>query len=307
MKICLSLMLSALLLSLPLGAQAAGFDRAAAKTSQDLRLAQKENQATQKEMAATLTSLGRRLVELETRLESERQGLARDQEELGRLSRERAELSQEITEKSGDLKELSGHVRASARDLLALAESSPVTAEHPGRLEILRGYLDPGYFPGLKEIKSLVELYLEEMSLNGLVLKRTGALVNRAGREARGQIVRLGGFTTLYQAGEESGFLSLGQASGSLLAVSGEPPWDLAGPLKDFIAGSSAGRAGGYQRRGRPAPAVAPGEPVGTFTERRAPYIPHPGGGPVGAPFGPGAFLVFAKGSGQHRPDDEPG
>ena len=240
MKTWLCVMTAILLLSLPAQAGAANFAQAATETSKDLKQAQQEQQATQMEIASTLEKLESGLAGLESRLKSEREGLAGDQEELGRLSRLRAELSRELAEKSGDLKELTGHVRAAARDLLTLAENSPVSAEHPGRLETLRGYLNPGYFPGLKEIKNLVELYLEEISANGRVLKRRGLLVNRAGEEIEGEIVRLGGFTTLYRAGEESGFLALGPASGRLLAISGEPPWDMAGPLEDFIAGTSA-------------------------------------------------------------------
>jgi biopolymer transport protein ExbB len=239
MKAWLSLLLSLFMMSIPAQALAANFAKVASQTSQDLKQARQEKSLTQKEIASTLHKLKSRLLELESSLKLEREGLARDQEELGRLSRRRADLSQEIAEKSGDLKELSGHVRASARDLLAMAEISPVTAEHPGRLKTLRGYLDSGRYPGLKEIKSLVELYLQEISANGQVIKRKGSLVNRAGQEVQGEIVRLGGFTTLYRAGEESGFLTLGPASGRLLAASGRPPWDMAGPLEEFMAGAS--------------------------------------------------------------------
>ena len=116
-----------------------------------------------------------------------------------------------------------------------MAERSPTTAQHPDRLEILRGYLNKSRFPGLNDIQQLVELYFAEIAASGEIARWQGPLVNRDGQDVQADIVRLGSFTTLFRTGGEVGLATLGQASGRLLAAGGELSWGLTSDINSYL------------------------------------------------------------------------
>jgi biopolymer transport protein ExbB len=216
-------------------AWAADFGQAARETAADLARAKSELAQTRQDIAAQRRELKNRLKRLQDELAAEKKALAEARAGLAEASRAKAELSRRLAETSGDLKELAGHVRAGARELLAVAERSPATAQDPGRLEVLRAYLNKSRFPGLSDINQLVEMFFAQMTASGQIARWRGPLVDRAGREVSADIVRLGSFTTLYRAGGEIGFATLGPASGRLLAVGGEPSWGLGRDIAAYL------------------------------------------------------------------------
>ena len=234
-----SLILAAALLATPCLASAASFAQAAQQTAADLTQARQERAATNQDIAQSRAAMTKQLRELKAALEAEKKALAAAREGLAQASRDKAELSRRLAETSGDLKELAGHVRAGARELLAVAERAPSTAQNPGRLEELRAYLNKSRFPGLADIQNLVEMFFAQMLASGQIARWQGPLVNRSGDEVQADIVRLGSFTTLYQSNGELGFATLGPASGRLLAVGGEPSWLLARDIAAFLERAS--------------------------------------------------------------------
>lgn len=226
-------------LALPLAAQAADFSQAASETKRDLAQARQEQAQTAQEIKQSKQELERRLSELENKLAAQKERLARAGRELAQARQTRVELSERLDKQSGDFRELSGNIRAAARDLLALAERSPVSAEDPGRLVLLRSYLDKGKYPGLTEIKKLIDLCFAEMEDTGQISSRLGTLVDRQGQNTPARLVRLGGFCTLYEHEGELGFAALGPASGSLLAINGDLPWGVERSLKAYLGGES--------------------------------------------------------------------
>jgi biopolymer transport protein ExbB len=234
----LGLLLVLLLAGLP-GAQGGDFPAAARKVAQELEAARREQAELRAAQAAELKRLRAQLKDLQARLAAEEKALAADQARLEEVSRRKDEAARALREEQGDLDELAGLVRASARELLSLAETWPSTAEHPRRLEVLRSYLDKSRFPGLEDIRRLIETYLTMIAESGQVVRRRGRLVDRAGREVEGQIVRLGELGAIYRHGDELGYLVLGRASGRLLATGGEPPWRVRRNLAAFLDGQS--------------------------------------------------------------------
>ncbi|MBU4563732.1 MAG: DUF3450 family protein [Desulfarculus sp.] len=216
-------------------ALAADFGQAAQKTAAERTQAQAELGRTRQDIAQERAAMQAKLKEIKENLAREKKALAQAREDLAATSRQRAELTRQLAETSGDLKELAGHVRAAARELLAMAERSPVTAQNPERLEILRGYLNKSRFPGLNDIQQLVELYFAEMAGSGRIARWKGPLVNRDGQEVQADIVRLGAFTTLFRTGGEVGLATLGQASGRLLAAGGDLSWGLSSDITSYL------------------------------------------------------------------------
>ncbi len=225
----------ALLLALTGAALAADFNQAAQKTAVERSQAQAELGQAKRDITQERAALQTKLKELKSKLEQEKRALTRAREELAVTSRAKAELTRKLAETSGDLQELTGHVRAAARELLAMAEHSPVTAQDPGRLEVLRGYLNKSRFPGLVDIQKLVELYFKEIAASGAIARWRGPLVDQNGRDATAELVRLGSFTTLYRVGDGVGLATLGPASGRLLAAGGDISWGLSREIKAYL------------------------------------------------------------------------
>ena len=228
-------LLLVLLCAFPAGA--GDFDKAAQQTAADLKKARQELSETKSGLAQKERELEQELSRLKADIVRENQIQAALQKELAQLSQERAAAAQRLREVSGDLQELVGHVRASARELLGLAQNSPITAEQPQRLDLLKAMLEKGRLPGISEIEKLTQLYGREIAAAGSIRRRQGALVDIGGRQSQGEIVRLGAFTTLYRQGEATGFLLPGPDPRRLLAVRGELPWGLQSSLAAYLDG----------------------------------------------------------------------
>ncbi|MFH1061062.1 MAG: MotA/TolQ/ExbB proton channel family protein [Pseudomonadota bacterium] len=233
------LLILLILLSANPAAAAADFAEAAAAVERGLGQAQSQQAQTQRERAERKRLLQERLAGLREQVRLENEALTRAQARLEQAGRHRQDLAKQLAMEKGGLDELAGNVRAAARDLLTMAQRSPCTAEAPGRLGELAGYLADDHFPGLAEIERLIELYFAEIQADGQVVTRQGPLVDRQGAEISGAITRLGGFTTLYQAEGETGFALISPTSGRLLAVEAAPSWWEQRALASYLDGSS--------------------------------------------------------------------
>lgn len=220
-------------------APASDFEKTAREVSQDLAQANQESQLTKADFSARLAALKQQATATEAELKRENRLLTAGRDWLALLSREHTELEQQLEGSQTQMEEMAGLVRGAARDLLALAERSPATAENPARLELLRSYMNKSRFPGLDDIQQLVEQYFQEIAASGDVVHRKGKLVDRAGVERQAELIRLGAFSTLYRLGEESGYARLGPATGRLLAAGGELPWRVESSLDDYFSGQS--------------------------------------------------------------------
>ena len=220
--------------------EASDFQRVAGEVKQDLDEAKRESRATRQVLTSGVASLERQISEAQAGLKREQTLLANGQETLARLGREHTGLEQRLEGSRAQMEEMAGLVRGAARDLLAQAERSPFTAEDPGRLEMLRSYLDKRRFPGLDDLQKLVEQYIAEVSASGAVAERRGQLVDLAGHERQARLVRLGTFNTLYGLDNTVGYARLGPGTGRLLAIGGELPWWLESNIEEYFEGKTA-------------------------------------------------------------------
>jgi biopolymer transport protein ExbB len=233
----LCLALGLLLSAAPAGA--ADFGRAAEETARELAQARAEAAEAKGRQAARLAGLEAELASLREEAAAEEAGLERARQELTRTAEEKQRLRRRLREEQGELEELAGLVRASARELLSLSEAAPFTAFHPRRLEELKGYLNQERFPGLADITRLTELYFAFLADTGRVHHRRHRVVAADGGRAEAEVAVLGFFTALYRHGGEVGFLTLGPATGRLLAVGGEPPWGVRRAAAAYLDGES--------------------------------------------------------------------
>ncbi len=202
--------------------------------------ARSENQLKQSEIktlrAAALKArdtAAKRVAKLKTEV-------SRQQGELEKLAAEQQKLKQKSSLALHQLNELAGVVRTSARDLLSLLENSPVSGDHPGRLQPVRDILGNKAYPGMAEIKTIADLYLNEIAASGEIKRSQNSFIALDGHRVKGEIVRLGALSTIYQSALDSscGYAVYGPENDALLAVS-QPGWQVAKNLKKFIAGKS--------------------------------------------------------------------
>lgn len=239
-----SLLLSLMALTISLvwvgSSFASDFQRVAGEVRQDLAEAGQEAKDTRRKLTSEVSSLEEQIAEVQAGLKREQKLLAQGQERLAQLSQEHTSLEQRLEGSQAQMEEMAGLVRGAARDLLALAERSPFTAENPGRLEMLRSYLDKSRFPGLDDLQKLVTQYMAEIAASGNIAQRQGQLVDRAGQERQATLVRLGAFNTLYLLDQEVGYARLGPGTGRLLAVGGELPWWVSSDLEAYFDGQTS-------------------------------------------------------------------
>ncbi len=197
------------------------------------RLNQAEIAVLKKSAKAVKARAARRVLELKTVLVGQRK-------ELEKLVQEQQDLEKKSRLALHKLNELAGVVSTSARDLSSMLENSPVSGDAPGRLKPVSKILKDTAYPGMSEIATIADLYLDEMWASAEVRRSQASFVGLDGRRATGHIVRLGALSTIYQddADGSCGYAVFGVENEALLAVS-KPGWRVSKNLKKFIAQES--------------------------------------------------------------------
>jgi len=188
--------------------------------------------AERKALKAKIASL----TEEVRRLRGEVRGLEANfsalRQQLEDLRRQQSDLEQQM-------KEFEGIVRGAAKDLEALFRHSLSSPEAPQRFERLGRLLDERRFPGLEDIRALVELAFEEMELSGRIVKRKGDFISPEGKLVQGEVLRLGEFTAYWRREGEVGPLVYGKENRRLLALSGSLPWWVKRNVKRYMDGKA--------------------------------------------------------------------
>ncbi|NIA08291.1 MAG: MotA/TolQ/Exb proton channel [Nitrospiraceae bacterium] len=158
---------------------------------------------------------------------------------LGSLSARLKGLRTTFEKKEGEVSELVGLIRIDAKDLDALLRQSQQSAFVPERERVLQPILNQTAFPGMHDIRSMVNLLFEEINLSGQVRDVKGPFVDRSGKETLGNILVLGNFSAAYQIPGETGFLIYSTKSQRLFALSKLPSWHIKREIKAYMSGKS--------------------------------------------------------------------
>jgi biopolymer transport protein ExbB len=135
--------------------------------------------------------------------------------------------------------ELVGFIRIDAKDLDAMLRQSQQSAFIPERERVLEPILNKTAFPGMDEIRSIVNLLFNEIELSGQVRIVNGPFVDRSGRQTTGRILVLGNFSAAYHIPGETGFLIYSAKSQRLFALSRLPSWHMRRKIKTYMSGKS--------------------------------------------------------------------
>jgi len=165
------------------------------------------------------------------------------EKENKRLVRLEEELAKKLSGMDAVVRELTGFTRIAAKELDALLRQSLQSAMISGRSEKITPILNKSRFPGMGDIRAMVDIFFEEMKRSGEVRIEDGPMVNRAGEEITSKILTMGNFTAAYQLpdemGKETGFLISSDKSSSLFALSKFPASSVAKKLRRYMEGES--------------------------------------------------------------------
>ncbi len=177
------------------------------------------------------------------RLEKQNAALSNDvknleNQNLALAGQERA-IKKKLARMDVEQAQLAGLVRQGARDVSDLVAQSPQTALDPDRDAQIAPLTDASRFPSMDGIQALARLVLDEIQASGEVRIVNAPLVDRSGKETRGNVLVLGNFTAAYKANGETGFLLYSPQSRRLFALSKKPPRKMTNMLDQYMAGKS--------------------------------------------------------------------
>ena len=178
----------------------------------------------------------KRLKEKNRKLKEENRNLKAGLEALKRKEKDLLAQREEI---EGNVRELVGVIRMNAKDLDALLRQSIQSAFLGDREEPLQSIMNQLEFPGMDDIRNMVEIIFDEIIMSGQVRVIKGSFVDRAGQEATGEILILGNFSAAYRIPQETGFLLYSESSHRLFALSKLPPRRMIKKLNAYMDGKS--------------------------------------------------------------------
>ncbi len=216
-------------------------DEAQRKADEDAKKAREE--AALKE-AEVMDQQGTLQATLE-RLEAEKKALDEKLDTAKKLyeqnEQETALLQKRSEEQKGQADEIAGSLRGIAQDLGTSISQSLVSGETPGRRKILEPLVTQNEFPSFEAIGGMADLMFEEMSRNGKISTTAMAFTDDAGRETRGDVVRIGMFNALWKKDGKVGYLEYSPAKETFSQFSVKMPGAYLGEAKQFTAGASQG------------------------------------------------------------------
>jgi biopolymer transport protein ExbB len=228
-----------LLLILFLTAPAYGQDmrKAFRKAETDYKASISEAKASEKQILEDRSSLKEEIARLKSEIRSLNRDIASMQERFNELKEKGKKLSLQRSEIEMDMRELVGTVRTVARDLESTLRQSFFTARLPQRIDSIEPILKEGHFPGMGDLKTISDLFFQEMALSGEVALRRGTFVDSSGMTTEGDILTIGKFSAAYRSGGDIGFLNYSEGSRQFFALSIPPPWSIRHNLGGYMKG----------------------------------------------------------------------
>lgn len=166
----------------------------------------------------------------------EDRSLAKLQRQFQNLLKIEEQLNTDLENEQDEIEAVEGTVRSAAKEMSSLSRDNPITPELPERTAALAGLLESRRFPGLEGIQLLMEAFFEEMAAGAKIVRRTGDFVGPDGRNASGEIIRIGRFTTFFRMADGSvGFLTPEASGQRLIAIQGEVPRGMQSAIQAYF------------------------------------------------------------------------
>ncbi|OQY07398.1 MAG: MotA/TolQ/Exb proton channel [Desulfobacteraceae bacterium 4572_123] len=209
------------------------------KAALEKQMAQQEAEKSRKKILSDKKALQQAI----RALKAKKKKLAGDNEQyrkkIDQLAAEKEKLTQKRRQADAASKELAGFIKIAAGDLDGLLDQSQQSAFAPTRQEALKPLKNQTRFPGMDDIRAMIDLYFDEIQKSGEVRLTHGPMVDRSGEDVSGDILVLGNFTTAYRIDKEIGFLIYSDKSHRLFALSKPPSARIKKNIARYMAGES--------------------------------------------------------------------
>jgi biopolymer transport protein ExbB len=211
------------------GAVQQGIEKEAGRAARDARLTEELLRKDEAELKAIVAGLTSQVESANKRLDGVRG-------QFEQLSRQELELQKELAEEHRDVEEVEGSVRGALKDAASMVRDNPITAQVPERARLVNAMMDSKRFPGMDGIRSLVDLYFQELQAGGAISRYTGSFVEQNGETVDGEILRAGRLTAYYRLADSTvGFLKPEPTGERLLAVAGKLPQGAEKAIRAFF------------------------------------------------------------------------
>lgn len=197
--------------------------------------------ATEKIIEKDRAALLRDLKDLNAQEKQETRALDKLKARFEALLEDEAKLTADLESEQDEIDAVEGTIRGAAKEASSMSRDNIITPEFPERTEAIDALLRSRRFPGLEGIETLTEIFFQEMAAGGEIKRRTGDFVGPDGRNATGEILRVGRFTVYYRLPDGSaGFLQPEASGDRLIAVAGEVPRSMQNAIKDYFDNESS-------------------------------------------------------------------
>lgn len=227
----------------PAPAAPAGNDinEAQRKADEDARKAREETALKEAEILAEQGKLEAVIAELEGK-KKEVDGInAGLKQRYDENEKKVAQIQKRAEEMKNESDELAGSVRGIAQDLGVALSQSMVSGESPGRKKVLDPLVTQMQFPSLENVQKMGDVLFDEISRNGKITVTTLTYVDDAGRETRGEVIRIGNFNALWRAGGSVGYLEYAPAKESFSQFFAKMPSGYISEAESFAENKSPG------------------------------------------------------------------
>lgn len=155
------------------------------------------------------------------------------------LAEKEKQLFPQVTEMDGMVRELVGVIRITAKDIGSFIDQNLQSALGRAGDDFLKAVAEQSQFPGMNDIRRMVDLLFDEIQASGEVRLQNGSIVDRSGAAVDTQVLTIGNFTAAYRIGRETGFLTYSPAGRKLFALSRLPTGRMQRQIEAYMDGRS--------------------------------------------------------------------
>lgn len=205
----------------------------------DRQAAQLEEQQSREQISGARATLIKAMADLQQQLQQLQQRTRTLDKQNRDLAEQEQRLSSQLATADSMVREAVGVIRLNAKDVTALVRDNLQSGVAHPDLSLLEQIAGQTHFPGMTDIRQLVELIFTQLSSSGEVALTQAGIVDRSGHEAQVQVLTLGPFTAIYQHDGEVGFLNYSAAGSHLYALSRLPNSRQQRQIRDYLQGES--------------------------------------------------------------------
>jgi len=182
-------------------------EKAQKKADKDLEQAKKDAAMKEAEILLKNGELKKSLSAMEKKKRAQDTLLESLNDQYYENDKEIVRLQKRLEEQEGSMNEVSGSVRGIAQDTATTLRRSLVSGEIPNRDKNLEPLLSETEFPTLENIKKMTAVMLDEIDRNGKIVTKNITYVDATGKQAQGDVIRIGAFNAICVTGNDVSYL----------------------------------------------------------------------------------------------------